>query len=369
MNYSKEEKEWLWLASIENVGIVAFKKILSFYAGDVSEARKKLRSDMETIGLNIKAQRSIFKRYEGSTPDQYVDLLNQKDVYALTLSNDKYPENLKQIYDPPLVLFCKGDADILNNDKKLAVIGTRKPTRYGTMACEKVCDGLAANGVTIVSGMARGIDSLAHTAALKNNAPTIAVLGCGVDIVYPRENKKIYDEIIETGVIISEYTVGMQPFPGFFPARNRIVSGLSHGVMVVEAADKSGTNITIDHAQSQGREVLAVPGNITSLKSETPNKLIRDGAAVVTSHKDVLSWFGWKEEGVKDITSVTPSFGQLTMQEVTIARYLEQGEAQFDEILAEGDFTAPHLAAVLVTMEIKGVIDKLPGNKYALKGR
>ncbi len=369
MNYSQEEKEWLWLASIENVGIVAFKKILSYYNGDVIEARKRLRSDVGEIGLNIKVQKSIYKRYEGSSPNQYVEILNEKGITALTLSNDKYPESLKQIYNPPLVLFCKGNIDVLSCEKKIAVVGTRKPTRYGALACEKVCEGLAASGVCIVSGMARGIDSLAHKAALEVGAPTIAVLGCGVDVIYPRENKKIYDEIVKTGVVISEYPLGIQPLPGFFPARNRIVSGLSEGVLVVEAAQKSGTQITVDHAQSQGREVLAIPGNITSDKSATPNSLIRDGAAVVTSYKDILSWFGWKEQGAVTDSTTAPSFGQLNMQEIIVVRLLERGEAQFDEVLAEADFTAPQLTAILVTMEIKGIIDKLPGNKYALKGR
>ena len=368
MPYTQEEKNWLWLASIENVGLAAFRKILTYYEGDVALARKNLRADAEKIGLGVKAIKSVYKRYEGSGPEQYADLLDKNDIKALTLASDEYPELLKQIYDPPLVLFCKGDVSVLGHDKKLAVVGTRKPTRYGGAACLNVCEGLALNGVCIVSGMARGIDTCAHRASLQNKMPTIAVLGCGVDVVYPRENKKVYDEILECGAIISEYPMGMQPLPRFFPARNRIISGMSRGVLVVEAADKSGTLITIEYAQSQGREVLAVPGNITSEKSKTPNKLIRDGAAVVISHEDVLSWFSW-EQTTPGASKPQPAIAQLTMQELSVTAELERGEIRFDELLANTDFTAPQLTSMLVTMEIKGIIDKLPGNKYVIKGR
>lgn len=368
MKYTNEEKAWIWLASIESVGIATFQKILKYYDGDVLHAKKCLRADLEKLKLNSKVQSGIYKRYEGSSPEQYIDILNKKDVKALALMSDDYPELLKQIYDPPLVLFCKGDISVLNHPKKFAVVGTRKPTRYGSQACDKVCNGLAQSNICIVSGMARGIDALSHKAAIDNNKPTIAVLGCGVDVIYPRENKDIYEKIIQLGVVISEYPVGMQPLPRFFPARNRIISGLANGVLVVEAADRSGTLITIEFAQSQGREVLAIPGNITSEKSKTTNKLIRDGAAVVLSHNDILSWFNWKQESIV-ASSPQPILAQLTIQETAIIRILEVGDCQFDEILAKTDFTAPQLTALLVTMEIKGVIDKLPGNKYALKGR
>ncbi len=370
MAYTQEEKIWLWLASIENVGVATFKKILNFYEGDIFLAKKMLRADIEKIGLGAKTQKSVYKRYEGSGSDQYADILEKKDIKALTLISEEYPELLKQIYDPPIALFCKGDISVLNHSKKLAVVGTRRPTRYGDMAALEICEGVASNGVCIISGMARGIDTTAHKAALAMNAPTIAVLGCGVDVVYPRENKKIYEEIVQNGVVISEYPIGTQPLPGYFPARNRIISGLSNGVLVVEAADKSGTLITIEYAQSQGREVLAVPGNITSEKSKTPNKLIRDGAGVVISYKDILSWFNWSETAISsEKINKQPAIKQLTIQELSIIKELELGETLFDELLANTDFSSPQLTAMLVTMEIKGIVDRLPGNKYALKGR
>ena len=368
MSYTQEEKNWLWLASIENIGLAAFRKIMGYYEGDIALARKNLRADADKIGLGVRAVKSIYERYEGSTPEQYTDILEKNEIKALTLMSEEYPALLKQIYDPPLVLFVKGDVSVLGHEKKLAVVGTRRPTRYGNTACVEVCEGLALNGVCIVSGMARGIDSCAHSAALQNKTPTIAVLGCGVDVVYPRENKKMYEEILESGAVISEYPMGTQPLPGFFPARNRIISGMSRGVLVVEAADKSGTLITIEYAQSQGREVLAVPGNITSEKSMTPNKLIRDGAAVVLSHEDVLSWFSWEQTTPAGQKS-RPEIHQLTIQELSVVKELERGEIRFDELLADTDFSAPQLTSMLVTMEIKGVIDKLPGNKYVLKGR
>lgn len=368
MHLTSEEKNWLWLASIEGIGIAAFKKILNYYEGDILLAKKSLRADADKIGLGVKAKKKLYDRYEGSSPEQYSDILEKKNIIPLTLLSKQYPAFLKQIYDPPLVLFCKGDISYLIHEKKLAVVGTRKPTRYGSAACNDVCAGLAINGVCIVSGMARGIDTGAHKAALENNAPTIAVLGCGVDVIYPRENEKVYEEILEKGVIISEYPIGTQPLPRYFPARNRIISGLAKGVLVIEAADKSGTLITIEYAQSQGREVLAVPGNITSEKSKTPNKLLREGAAVVLTHKDVLNWFNW-EETANPTVAAQPSIEQLTMQELSIIKELEVGETHFDELLSNCDFSSPQLTAMLVTMEIKGIIDKIPGNKYVLKGR
>ena len=368
MPYTEEEKNWIWIASIEGVGMSAFYKITTYYKGDLEDARKMLRADVEKIGLTTKAQKGIYERYEGSSPQAYLDILHKNGITALAIASRDYPEYLKAIYDPPLVLFCKGDVSYLNHDKLLAIVGTRNPTRYGTAVCDDICSGLAANGVCIVSGMARGIDTVSHKAALEAGAPTVAVLGCGVDVVYPKENKTIYDEIVDNGVIISEYKPGLQPLPQFFPARNRIISGMSRGVLVVEAAEKSGTNITIDYAQSQGREVLAVPGNITSDKSKSPNKLIREGAAPITSYADVLEWFDWKQVSIPD-GSDTPSISQLSMQEMAVIRELERGETQFDELLLATDFTQPQLTAMLVSMEIKGIVERLPGNKYAIKGR
>jgi DNA processing protein len=367
MTLTDMEKSWLWLSSIDGVGIKTFRKILNFYNGDATDAIKKLRSDLDKFSFGKRTQRSILERYEGSTPNQYADIIKELGITPLTLMTDGYPELLKQIYDPPLVLFCKGDITLLNHEKTIAVVGTRHPTRYGVAACSNICDGLASNGVCIVSGMARGIDTISHKAALDNKAPTIAVLGCGVDVIYPSENQKVYEQIIRTGVVISEYPPGTQPVPGNFPARNRIVSGLSNGVLVVEAAIKSGTLITIEYAQSQGRDVLAVPGNITSEKSITPNILIRDGCAVVTNYKDILSWYAWAEKDT--VKNNSPILQQLTLQEQAIINILELGETHFDEILGSLDFSAPQLSSMLVTMEIKGIIERLPGNKYTIKGR
>lgn len=367
MTLNDMEKSWLWLCSIDGVGLKTFRKILNFYDGNTVEAMKRLRTDLDEFSFPIRTKESIIERYEGSTPNQYAENLLKLGITPLTLMTDGYPELLKQIYDPPLVLFCKGDISLLNHEKTIAVIGTRHPTQYGIEACSTVCEGLSVNGVCIVSGMARGVDTISHKAALDNDAPTIAVLGSGVDVVYPAENKKVYNKIIETGVVISEYPPGTQPNPGNFPARNRIVSGLSNGVLVVEAATKSGTLITVEYAQSQGRDVLAIPGCITSEQSKTPNSLIRDGCVVVTDYKDVLNWYGWNEKAA--ILRDTKIMQQLTLQEQTIINILERGNTHFHEIVGELDYSAPQLSSILVTMEIKGIIERLPGNKYTIKGR
>jgi DNA processing protein len=205
----------------------------------------------------------------------------------ISLHDPRYPEALRRIYDPPPLLYARGDARLLQSIC-LAVVGTRRPTPYGLAAAEKLSGDLARAGATIVSGMARGIDTTAHKAALAINSATIAVLGCGVDFVYPSENKKLASEIAAKGLIISEFPMGSVAFPQNFPIRNRIVSGLSSGLLVVEGAEYSGSAITARLAMDQGREVFAVPRNITSRMSWGPNLLIKQGAKLVQDWNDIV---------------------------------------------------------------------------------
>lgn len=210
-------------------------------------------------------------------------------VFKINLNSKWYPENLKNISSPPKELYCLGNLKLLNS-KSIAVIGSRVYTNYGKKAAKEFAYNLANNDISIVSGFARGIDSFSHQAALEAKGKTIAVLGSGLDVIYPKENNKLYQDIIKNnGLIISEYPLGTQPKKQNFPARNRIISGLSDGVLVIEARKNSGTNITVDFALEQGKDVFVIPGNIYSNTSNGTNFLIKEGAIPVTDYKDILN--------------------------------------------------------------------------------
>ncbi len=212
------------------------------------------------------------------------------EIQKITIQDQKYPKLLRQIYDPPKCLYIQGNIDILNNPS-IAIVGCREPTQYGKSAAKYFAYNLAKNDFNIVSGLAKGIDSFSHIGALQAKGKTIAVVGCGLDIIYPKENEKLAKQILETGgVIISEYPLGTKPDKKNFPARNRIISGISSGIIVVEAKEKSGSLITADFAMEQGKDVFSVPGNINSLNSIGTNNLIKDGAIPATNYNDVLKF-------------------------------------------------------------------------------
>ncbi len=235
-------------------------------------------SELESAGLSPSQARNIAS---GCSFDDAVDQqrkLLEIGAQLISLHDPVFPQRLREIFDPPVVLFALGRTELLASHS-VAVVGTRRPSPYGMAATERLSADLAKAGLTIVSGMARGIDTAAHTAALREEGNTIAVLGCGVDVLYPIENRKLYQEIAQRGLLISEFPLGAPAYPQNFPIRNRIVSGLALGVVVVEGAQHSGSAITAKLAMDQGREVFAVPGNITSKMSWGPNLLIKDGGA------------------------------------------------------------------------------------------
>ncbi len=210
-------------------------------------------------------------------------------IEEITINDNRYPNSLKQIDNPPNKLYCLGNIDLLNN-VCIAIVGCRNMSKYGEKIAKIFSEGLSKEGATIVSGLAKGIDSVAHKYSFSNLGRTIAVLGCGIDVIYPKENENLYREIIKNdGLIISEYPLGTKPDKDNFPRRNRIISGLSCGVIVVEAKKKSGTMITVDYALNQGKDVFVIPGNIDSLNSTGTNELIKEGARMVTNYKEVLN--------------------------------------------------------------------------------
>lgn len=280
-------KYWIWLASVEGLGPVKKFALLNKFetAKRIYNATEK--EILKVDGMSDKIVQNMQKAKDAKLLEKYEKYILKNDIKIINISDDNYPAKLKNIYAPPITIFAKGDISLLNS-KSIAVVGSREPSKYGIYVAEKFSKELSKEGITIVSGLARGIDTFAHVGALSSLGKTIAVLGSGIDIVYPKENAKYYREISEKGLIISEYIVGTAPESKNFPQRNRIISGLSDGVLVVEARKNSGTMITTDFALEQGKELYVIPGNITSNLSAGTNNLIKEGARLVTDVYEIL---------------------------------------------------------------------------------
>ncbi len=282
----EEELHWLALRMVPGLGAIRSKNLLERFHTPQAIFRAS-PSELEASGLSGGLARSVASGCSFDDAAAQQDQLRAAGARLIPINSPLYPELLRGIYDPPPVLFVRGSADLLSTIC-IGVVGTRHPTPYGVAASERVSGDLARAGVTIVSGMARGIDTAAHKACLAADGKTIAVLGCGVDIVYPSENKRLAAEIAAKGLILSEFPMGAVAYPQNFPIRNRIVSGLSFGILVIEGAQYSGSAITARLAMEQGRDVFAVPGNITSKMSWGPNLLIKQGAKLVQDWNDVV---------------------------------------------------------------------------------
>ena len=290
-----------------------------------------------------------------------VEYIEKEGIRPICWSDDGYPEDLKNIYDPPSVLFCKGE--LLSVDSNaVAIVGARRCSEYGLKVAEKLAFDLAQNGATIISGMARGIDTAAHRGALKAKGRTVAVIGSGFKHVYPPGSEKLMSLITENGAVLTEYPSGTFPAKGNFPRRNRIISGMAKGVVVVEAATKSGAMITVNFALEQGRDVFAVPGRIDTLTSSGANKLIQDGAKLVTNADDIM-----EELGIEKTEKTAPEAEKkeaLTLrgQEVLEAiRMSKEDYIHIDQIYYHTNIGLRELSKILLDLELKGLIRQHPG--------
>lgn len=281
MNY------WIWFSTIKGLGSIQKKKLLEIYDTPEKIYKAKLTSLASTKIFRKGVLEELEKSKNVKLLEQYEKYMQTYGISIVNICDELYPKVLKEIHDPPITLFAKGNINLLT-ETSLAIVGCRNATNYGLLTSKKLAYELAKKNILIVSGLAKGIDSYAHLGALEAGGKTIAVLGCGVDIPYPIQNVGLYKEILKNNLIISEYIVGTKAKAGNFPARNRIISGLSQGVIVVEAKENSGSMITVDFALEQGRNVYCVPGNINSLNSFGTNGLIKQGAKLITSSKDVL---------------------------------------------------------------------------------
>lgn len=292
--------------------------------------------------------------------DKILTMYEQKGINVITAFDDTYPIKLRQLYDYPLCLYYIGDVSLLLK-KAIAVVGTRRPTRFGADATKLLAQDLAHADFVIISGMARGVDTIAHASALEVGKNTIAVLGCGVDVIYPSENKALYSKIATRGLIVSEYPMGTEPQKYHFPERNRIVSGLSDGVLITEAGEKSGSLITMKLALEEGKRLFVVPSHITNKQAIGSNRAIRDmQGSIVLDVNDILSEFNMfkKNEKPKDV--------QLDIMEQMVVTALETSEMHFEDLLMITNLKVQDLNSLLTRMEILGIIKKLAGNNYAI---
>ena len=275
----------------------------------------------------------------------------------ITINDDVYPECLKEISNPPLKLYYKGNLDLLKEERLIAVVGTRNPSSYGKLCCEYMVKKMTSANITIVSGFAKGIDSIAHKTSLLTDGKTIAVIASGLDIVYPASNLSLYREIEEKGLILSEYEAGVKPFKGNFPQRNRIIAGLSKGTIVVESKNRGGSLITADLALEFNRDVYAVPGDVFSEYSKGCNNLIRDSRAKSLSNiNELLEDYSWEVEEKSDSN-------KYTKNQILILNSLSS-EKNLDSILLETKIKETEILAELMTLEIMGVIKSIAGGRY-----
>ncbi len=302
--------------------------------------------------------------------DKEWEKLKGSGVWAITVDDPSYPEMLEEIYSPPLVLY--GEGEFPGQEKALAMVGSRKATVYGKEVATRLARELAAQGVTIVSGMALGIDTYAHWGALESNGFTVAVLGCGLDFCYPSRNYALKQEIVKNGAVISEFPLGSKPVPHNFPRRNRIISGLTQGTLVVEAMERSGALITADFALEQGREVYAVPGNINSPYSRGCNKLIKQGAKLIDSSEDI--WEDWEGSVAfygnntfntsGDIEAKNTQMCLLDEEEEKLLEALPFQPMHIDELVHVSGMSVNELSGVLLSLELKKMISQLPGKYF-----
>jgi len=366
---------WLALSLTQGLGPSRIKKLIEHY-GTAERVFEASLTELEATGMRAVSAQSIATGKSMELAQQECAKTVEAGARIISLSDLEYPSRLKEIYDPPVVLFVKGSIEVLAQPG-IAVVGTRHPTPYGSGMAERLSTDLAARGLVIISGLARGIDTMSHRGAIAAKGKTVTVLGTGIDVMYPKENTRLAEQIVGLGgALISEFPVGTFPAPQNFPIRNRIISGMSAGVLVVEAAEYSGTRITSRLALEQNRDVYAVPGNVTNKNSWGPNTLIKQGAKLVATWEDV-----W-EELPADVQvtlssmqneSPEPETASLFPDEVTspheknIFRLLKADEStHIDELveLLENQMSSSEIFAALFELELNGKIRQLPGKNF-----
>ena len=361
MEYSYQERCWIWLSYVRGMTPKRFYRALAEAgdAADIYEQPAEFKSAFEP-----KVYESLMRARSEEPPDEVADQLEKRGVIAITRMGNAYPPRLEHISDPPPTLFVLG-SPCLELDRPLAVVGTRRASYEGRKTALEFCRELALQGASIVSGLARGIDTFSHTACLDAGSRTVAVLGNGLGSIYPPENAELAQRITESGgSLVSELRLDEAPARWTFPARNRLIAGLSDAVLVVEGDRKSGSLITAGYALEEGRDVFAVPGSIYSPLSEGPNSLIQSGAYMALSPWNILETMRWGSRPLSAKAEKTPP--ALDEKEKKIYDLLKNEAMSFSELEDRGGFQAPELNSCLTMMSLRSIIIKLPGNVYRL---
>jgi len=369
---------WMALTRIDGLGIRGCHKLIEHF-GSPQAAYMASLTELESCGVPARVAQAIFAQEALKDAEKEVERVRKADCQLIAFDSENYPPLLKQIPDAPLLLYVRGDAKVLSQ-YAVAVVGSRRPSAYGSSVAHRLAHDLARRQLVVVSGLARGVVSAAHRGALEAQGKTVAVLGSGIDVIYPRENKRLADEIAKSGAVISEFPLGTGPTPENFPIRNRIISGLSLGVVIVEAAEYSGSLITARLALEQNREVYAVPGNITSAQSFGPNHLIKQGAKLVDQWMDVIEEFPPEvrmqllppdeatEREPMGAQSANLFAASLTPEQKAVFEVLRADQALFvDDVVSAAKVPHPRILGALLELEMNGLIRQLPGKNFIRK--
>jgi DNA processing protein len=354
---------WIALTEVPEIGPITAKKLLAIYKRPESIFKASYKELSGIPGISSRRAKNI-KDFSGwGKIENSIKMLEHRGIRTVIFHDKDYPETLKNIDDAPIVFYMKGK--IQKEDRyAISIVGSRKFSSYGKFASEKLSGELASMGFTIVSGMARGIDTLAHTAAIKSGGRSIAVLGSGIDIPYPAENKGLIEKIASSGYVMSEFSLGTKPDKENFPKRNRLISGLSLGVLVVEATAESGSLITATYAMEQGKEVFAVPGCINSLNSEGTNGLIKKGAKLVQKVEDVVEELAPILKGF--LRSKEKAKIELTVDEQRVCDIMTSEPRHVDVLSRESSMPASKVLGILLSLELKGIARQAEGKKFFL---
>ena len=336
---------------------------------DISEFFSMDDASLAALGISTEATALLHSRAYRATATEIYDWGIHEGCQFLIRGNPGYPPLLEEIFAPPLVLYARGRLEVLGMPC-VAVVGTRRPTIYGLQMAQGIASDLGSLGICVVSGLARGIDGAAHRGCLEGGGRTIAVLGCGIDIVYPRKHRQLTKSVLENGLLLTEFAPGTSPSPQNFPVRNRIISGLALGTLIIEASEYSGSLITARLAMEQNREVFALPGNLTSPQSFGPNFLIKQGAKLIQSWRDIIEELPpeiRQEILIKEDSrpSRKPELGLLSDEESRLLELLKTDETtQFDKIFSMSNLSVSRLSDLLLNLEMSGRVRQLPGNLY-----
>ena len=354
-----DKRYWIGFNLIKGIGAVRMQALIQHF-GDLEVAWKAAPADLAEAGLGAKVIERVLQAREEVDLRKLWEKIESQGIKILTWQDEAYPGRLKEIDQPPPVLYIRGE--YLPDDLfAVAIVGTRRVTAYGRQITEEISSFLAANGITVISGLARGVDAIAHQSTLKAGGRTIAVLGCGVDKIYPPEHRGLAEQMMERGAIISDYALGTPPDASNFPPRNRIISGLSLAVVVVEAGETSGALITAEFAAEQGREVFAVPGSILAPQSKGANKLIQKGALPLLSMDDLMQALDLTRVGEqKAARKVIPA----DETEARLMNVLGSEPLHVDEIRNQAELPIEKVSATLALMELKGMVRQVGGMNY-----